>query len=140
MTAIYLILWLLFGFFSLPSDAKSTDVVFATIRNQDVIEIPQAYGTIILKYLSLGSIFWILAYWVVIQAFDVLLEIYCIDSYFVAIFHFLTILSSDFIQDTKLFLDIAIDAFGEVSLHIFHPRAIGANFIAVLTLLRICQG
>ena len=81
-----------------------------------MVEIPEAYGTVILKDVPFLSIFGSVPHWVVVHALNLFLKENCIDSNFVSIFHFLLVLLSDFIHDSYLFRDVSFYSLRETLL------------------------
>ena len=101
--ALNCVVFILLCFLRLPPYAKSANIIIAAIRNQDMIEISEANRAVIFVYLSQFPIFLGLFYRIFFHKLYLILQIACIDSYFVSILYRFSILHSYFTHDSLLF-------------------------------------
>ncbi len=86
MAAYNFVVLILLRLFRLPPNAQSANVVFATVRNENMIEISEANWTIVFVNLPHLSILFAVTSWVVSNAFDLALLVICRYPDFVPLF------------------------------------------------------
>lgn len=77
------------GFLGQLGNARTTDVVLATGRNQDVVEVAQADWAVVLELLSVFDALGICSNWKVVSVFYLVFFEFRIETHFVSIPHFL---------------------------------------------------
>jgi hypothetical protein len=136
MTAIDLVFFFIFSFFSLPSDAESTNIVLTAIRYEYMVKITQAYWAIILVDVPILRIFYGMTNWKVVQALNIFFQNDCVYPNFIFIFHFDCVLSHNFIHYLLLFFDIPFDSIRHRILNFLNSeRRVGNFVVAILPLL-----
>lgn len=114
MTAKNFVILILLGFLSLPSYTQSADVIIATVRHQDVVEVPQANRAVVFVYVSFLPIFFIFSSWILIDPANVVLLVNSWYSYFVAFFKLLDVLLINLLHDSLLLVYVILV---DISIH-----------------------
>ena len=109
MTAQDLVRFVLLGPLGLPANTKATDVVLAAVRDENVVEVAKANGTVELVLVALLFCLGIVDInWIIIYAFNVCYLHVSTDAHLIAFLHCLVVFNSNLREYSFLLLKICL--------------------------------